>query len=60
MNDSKIIAMCSVAHLAPDMPQMNAAESAAFRAANRSDDQILRSLSSALEAAECGHRTGAE
>jgi AraC-like DNA-binding protein len=54
MNDSKIIAMCSVAHLAPDMPQMNAAESAAFRAANRSDDQILRSLSSALEAAECG------
>jgi AraC family transcriptional regulator len=54
MNDSKIIAMPSVAHLAPDTPQMNAAASPAFRVADGSDDQIIRSLSSALEAAECG------
>lgn len=54
MNDSKIIAMPSVAHLAPDTPRMNAAASTAFRVADGSDDQILRSLSSALEAAECG------
>src|SRR5580692_9550098 len=30
MNDSKIIAMRSVAHLAPDTPQMNAAALPAF------------------------------
>jgi AraC family transcriptional regulator len=54
MNDSKIIAMRSVAHLAPDTPQMNATASPAFRVADGSDDEIIRSLSSALEAAECG------
>jgi AraC family transcriptional regulator len=54
MNDSKIIAMRSVAHLAPDTPQMNAAALPAFGVTDGSDDQIIRSLSSALEAAECG------
>jgi AraC-like DNA-binding protein len=54
MNDSKIIAMRSVAHLAPDTPQMNATASPAFRVADGADDEIIRSLSSALEAAECG------
>ena len=54
MNDSKIIAMRSVAHLAPDTPQMNAAALLAFGVTDGSDDQIIRSLSSALEAAECG------
>jgi AraC family transcriptional regulator len=54
MNDSKIIAMRSVAYLAPDTPQMNATASPAFRVADGSDDEIIRSLSSALEAAEYG------
>lgn len=54
MNDSKIIAMRSVAHLAPDTPQTNAAALPAFGVTDGSDDQIIRSLSSALEAAECG------
>jgi AraC-like DNA-binding protein len=69
MNDSKIIAMRSVAHLAPDTPQMNAADPPAFEGSgvsivrglnhisvvDGSDDQVIRSLSSALEAAEQGH-----
>lgn len=68
MNDSKIIAMRSVAHLAPNTPQMNAAASSALEesgapivhgsdhiSVHGADDQIIRSLSSALEAAEQGH-----
>lgn len=68
MNDSKIIAMRSVAHLAPNTPQMNAAASSALEESRAAmvhgsdhisvygaDDQIIRSLSSALEAAEQGH-----
>lgn len=68
MNDSKIIAMRSVAHLAPDTPHMNAAEPPGFEGSGASiirglnhvpvvdgsDDQVIRSLSSALEAAEQG------
>jgi AraC-like DNA-binding protein len=54
MNDNKIIAMRSVAHLAPDTPQMNATAPPVFHVADGPDDEIIRFLSSALEAAECG------
>jgi AraC-like DNA-binding protein len=69
MNDSKTIAMRSIGHLIPDMQEMRAEASSLVDrnvapimpgsdhagVADGADDQVIRFLSSALEAAEQGH-----